>query len=100
MSDAAAARAQSEFRNGDTVTLKSGGPEMTVTAVEGDSIRCTWFEGKKPPHEKAFPYGALRRAGLQVALSALSVEERETLTRLLRQVLVLDGDQPQKGDLP
>jgi uncharacterized protein YodC (DUF2158 family) len=30
----------SDFRRGDTVVLKSGGPTMTVSAVEGDKVIC------------------------------------------------------------
>ncbi len=40
-----------EFKVGDTVQLKSGGPKMTITTV-GDNygtptIWCAWFEGTK-----------------------------------------------------
>lgn len=40
-----------QFKVGDVVMLKSGGPEMTVNEV-GESlgeplVRCTWFAGKK-----------------------------------------------------
>ena len=31
---------------GDVVQLKSGGPSMTVTAVEGSYASCTWFNEK------------------------------------------------------
>jgi uncharacterized protein YodC (DUF2158 family) len=39
------------FKAGDIVQLKSGGPQMTVTTVGKDSFQaptvwCTWFEGK------------------------------------------------------
>jgi uncharacterized protein YodC (DUF2158 family) len=51
---------------GDSVRLKSGGPEMTVVEVittgmserPTGNLRCSWFAGKK--NEKAiFPIGAL-----------------------------------------
>src|SRR5580698_6156215 len=32
---------------GDTVRLVSGGPEMTITAIDGDRVTCEWEnEGK------------------------------------------------------
>lgn len=37
-----------EYKKGDVVMLKSGGPKMTVTGVEpnGD-LSCVWFVGNK-----------------------------------------------------
>ncbi len=32
------------FKIGDVVQLKSGGPFMTVSAVEDDSLYCIWFD--------------------------------------------------------
>jgi len=41
-----------EFKKGDTVKLKSGGPRMTVKAVGAfpsrgidQGVSCTWFQG-------------------------------------------------------
>lgn len=37
-----------EIKSGDVVTLKSGGPNMTIS-FEDESVRrctCQWFEGK------------------------------------------------------
>ena len=42
--------AQEKFQVGDVVTLKSGGPEMTVQEVynNDDWCKCTWFlDGKR-----------------------------------------------------
>jgi uncharacterized protein YodC (DUF2158 family) len=53
-----------EFRVGDTVVLKSGGPIMTIVDVGGGStdwIACSWYEGKKFNTEQ-FPPPALRLA--------------------------------------
>ena len=33
------------FKPGDVVQLKSGGPAMTVSKVEGDICHCAWFTG-------------------------------------------------------
>ena len=35
------------FAVGDTVQLKSGGPKMTVEAVNRDQVQCTWFNRAK-----------------------------------------------------
>lgn len=32
-----------DFEPGRVVTLKSGGPPLTVVEVEGDEARCIWF---------------------------------------------------------
>jgi uncharacterized protein YodC (DUF2158 family) len=31
------------LKRGDVVTLKSGGPKMTVERITGEDFRCTWF---------------------------------------------------------
>lgn len=35
--------APSTFAPGDVVELKSGGPAMTVVAVEAEGVRCLWY---------------------------------------------------------
>jgi uncharacterized protein YodC (DUF2158 family) len=32
-----------EFEPGSIVTLKSGGPPLTVVEADGDDVRCVWF---------------------------------------------------------
>jgi uncharacterized protein YodC (DUF2158 family) len=37
-----------QFKPGDVVALKSGGPKMTVTPKrDGTRVWCDWFEGKE-----------------------------------------------------
>lgn len=36
-----------DFKPGDVVQLKSGGPIMTVADVSGGSILCIWIEKNK-----------------------------------------------------
>jgi uncharacterized protein YodC (DUF2158 family) len=54
------------FKAGDIVQLKSGGPKMTVTQAGEDStgaltVWCSWFEGKMQKGG-TFPPEALKRA--------------------------------------
>jgi uncharacterized protein YodC (DUF2158 family) len=52
---------QTEFKVGDIVELKSGGPDMTVTDPNwNDEVRCQWFlQGKI--YVGVFPANALRK---------------------------------------
>lgn len=36
-----------EFKVGDTVKLKSGGPAMTINKIDGNEISCQWFDNKE-----------------------------------------------------
>jgi uncharacterized protein YodC (DUF2158 family) len=47
------------FNPGDLVSLKSGGPEMTVSCSEGDETYCVWWDGRAKRQE-AFPTITLR----------------------------------------
>ena len=48
------------FKIGDVVQLKSGGPPMTVKALDGDDLICIWFDGKRTLDGR-FPAGALAK---------------------------------------
>lgn len=54
-----------EIKVGDTVTLKSGGPGMTVekfvqlAAVPGNSAACVWFDAHNNIQRNTFPLAAL-----------------------------------------
>lgn len=57
---------QKEFKVGDVVELRSGGPLMTVVATGDNQIRCCWFgtdpAGSHYPHATfdTFPSDALK----------------------------------------
>lgn len=48
-----------EFDVGDVVRLKSGGPPMTVEAIEGGAARVVWFDDQHLTHRETFPKLAL-----------------------------------------
>jgi uncharacterized protein YodC (DUF2158 family) len=46
---------EKRFEIGDVVQLKSGGPKMTVTEIDGKThVRTAWFGGSKLEHGR-FP---------------------------------------------
>ncbi|QGZ36586.1 YodC family protein [Stappia indica] len=50
------------FSVGDKVHLKSGSPDMTVEAVDGDSVHCVWFSGMNPVRD-TFKVASLSKKG-------------------------------------
>jgi uncharacterized protein YodC (DUF2158 family) len=50
-----------QFKIGTTVKLKSGSPDMTVTAINSHWAEVQWFEGDNPK-QKIFPMAALTRS--------------------------------------
>jgi len=42
-----------EFKEGDVVQLKSGGPKMTIVVLDISSgeATCSWCEGRKPTED-------------------------------------------------
>ena len=51
-----------DFEIGDVVQLKSGGPEMTVTAVNNNEVACAWFKELQPQWFE-FNCGTVRKIG-------------------------------------
>jgi uncharacterized protein YodC (DUF2158 family) len=56
----------SEFKPGDVVVLKSGGPKMTVEQIGNNNfdrptVWCDWFEGNKKVSD-TFPPTSLEHA--------------------------------------
>jgi uncharacterized protein YodC (DUF2158 family) len=57
----------SEFQVGDTVRLKSGGPLMTVEAIqydEDDAILCVWFAENEKKSDEFIPETLVKDDGL------------------------------------
>ncbi len=50
-----------EFKAGDVVVLKSSGPEMTITSIQGEDANCAWFVGTDGPRFGTFVMIALKR---------------------------------------
>jgi uncharacterized protein YodC (DUF2158 family) len=50
------------FKPGDTVQLKSGGPVMTVRSLDREYAVCNWFDEGGTPHERAFHVSQLKAA--------------------------------------
>ena len=49
---------ETEIKVGDVVRLKSGGPAMTVTAIDEQKAFCEWFESTEQ-HQGTFVLAAL-----------------------------------------
>ena len=41
-----------DFKDGDVVELKSGGPKMAVATVKQDRAFCVWFNQREDCHEE------------------------------------------------
>ncbi len=65
-----------QFKEGDVVSLKSGGPTMTIEGIGdyGMSIKekafCVWFEGTKR-HEALFELSSLTPVTTQAATASV-----------------------------
>jgi uncharacterized protein YodC (DUF2158 family) len=52
-----------EWKVGDTVQLKSGGPVMTINKIINTHIHCSWFDGKNVLNHGVFDPNALQKGG-------------------------------------
>jgi uncharacterized protein YodC (DUF2158 family) len=47
------------LRAGDLVRVRSGGPLMTVTGVQGDHVNCSWTDWNGDLKSESFPVAVL-----------------------------------------
>ena len=52
-----------EFKPGDTVSLKSGGPRMTIAMIDRQSAFCEWFGEDPQPQSRSFALASLKLDG-------------------------------------
>lgn len=52
--------ADTQFKPGDTVNLRSGGPLMTIVMVNGQSAFCEWFSDDQQPQSRSFALTSLK----------------------------------------
>lgn len=45
---------------GDLVRVRSGGPLMTVAAITGDQVNCSWTDWLGGPRSESFPMSVLQ----------------------------------------
>jgi uncharacterized protein YodC (DUF2158 family) len=53
--------ADTQFKPGDTVSLRSGGPLMTIVMIDGQYAFCEWFVSEPQPQGRAFALTSLKR---------------------------------------
>ena len=51
-----------DFKPGDVVQLKSGGPLMTVSINAGPAVTCEWFDDRQQVLVRAFGAVSLKQA--------------------------------------
>lgn len=56
---------------GDMVRLNSGGPQMTVTEMDGDELTCKWFDSEQASHEDEFPLACVKPLTIPLKMGSL-----------------------------
>jgi uncharacterized protein YodC (DUF2158 family) len=56
---------EQQFKPGDIVSLRSGGPRMTIASIDGQMAYCEWFSDDQHPQSKSF------------ALTSLKIDDRQ-----------------------
>jgi uncharacterized protein YodC (DUF2158 family) len=52
--------AETQFKPGDTVTLRSGGPRMTIATVDAKGAFCEWFTDDQQLQSRSFVVTSLK----------------------------------------
>jgi uncharacterized protein YodC (DUF2158 family) len=71
---------ENQWKPGDIVGVKSGGPPMTVARAELGKVFCEWFDGKNPMSGEFTPAVLEKRLNQGDAMKAAA----ETMKRNLR----------------
>jgi uncharacterized protein YodC (DUF2158 family) len=54
--------ADAQFKLGDIVSLRSGGPLMTIAMVDGKTAFCEWFSDDQQPQSRSFALTSLKQS--------------------------------------
>ena len=49
-----------QIKPGDIVSLRSGGPRMTVATIDGNRALCEWFSDDQQPRSSTFALTSLK----------------------------------------
>jgi uncharacterized protein YodC (DUF2158 family) len=52
--------ADDQFKPGDVVSLRSGGPRMTIASIDGQNALCEWFSDDQQLRDRTFALTSLR----------------------------------------
>lgn len=52
---------EEQFKPGDIVILKSGGPRMTIATIDERSALCEWFSDDQQAQSKSFALTSLKQ---------------------------------------
>jgi uncharacterized protein YodC (DUF2158 family) len=74
-----------QWKPGDIVGVKSGGPSMTIARVGSDKIFCEWFDGANPMNGEFTPAVLEKRLGQAEAMKA-AVENMKRNVRPPRRI--------------
>lgn len=52
--------AETQFKPGDIVSLRSGGPLMTIVMIDAHNACCEWFAEDQQPQTRSFALTSLK----------------------------------------